>query len=163
MNTDQIGLRVRNLRGEMSQQAFADLLEVGRVSITRYETGERTPDAEFLYKAYKKLGVDIVWLLTGERSNNLGSAGNLSPRELVLIESYRAANDAGKKVIESTAFFASPPAQEAPVKQKASGSRNIQIGGNVSGGQVAIHEPKAEYSTKKGQQSNAKRQKATGK
>lgn len=105
INKLEIGLRVKELRGKLTQQEFANLLGVGRVSIARYETGERTPDAEFLFKAQQILGADIVYLLTGIRSMSVTE--QLSPREAALLDNYRHVEDENdKKLIERAAFLA---------------------------------------------------------
>lgn len=119
INKLEIGLRVKELRGKLTQQEFANLLGVGRVSIARYETGERTPDAEFLFKAQQVLGADIVYLLTGIRS--MPVTEQLSPREAALLDNYRNVEDeSDKKLIERTALLAAKADEqhEATTKKK---------------------------------------------
>lgn len=98
INSNEIGLRIKQLRGKMTQQEFADLLGLGRVTVTRYENGSRTPDAEFIAKSNAILGVDPIWLLTG-----MGTSPVLNSRESALLDNYRNSNDQGKKAVETTA------------------------------------------------------------
>lgn len=88
LNQQEIGARIRDVRGAMTQQAFADALGVGRTSVVRYEAGERMPDAVFIAKANAVLGVDPIWLLTGQRGAP-AQAPPLAPDEAALLDNYR--------------------------------------------------------------------------
>lgn len=113
INSNEIGLRVKQLRGKMTQQEFADLLGLGRVTVTRYENGSRTPDAEFIAKANSILGVDPMWLLTG-----MGTSPILNSRESALLDNYRNTNEQGQRALENTA---SAFAQSVSEKKAANG------------------------------------------
>lgn len=113
INANEIGLRIKQLRGQMSQQEFADMLGVGRVTVTRYENGSRTPDAEFIAKINTILEVDPMWLLMGR-----GVAPVLNAKESALLDNYRNSNEAGKKAVETTA---SAFANADTVKKAANG------------------------------------------
>lgn len=60
-----LGARLRAVRGDLTQLAFADRLGVEQKSISRYETGDRWPDAAFLATVARAFAVDPGWLLTG--------------------------------------------------------------------------------------------------
>lgn len=60
-----IGARLREIRGGLSQTAFAARLGLERQSVRRYESGERAPDAEALVRLQQEFGVDPGWVLTG--------------------------------------------------------------------------------------------------
>lgn len=66
---DQIGARLRQERERMglNQTAFAALAGQSLKSQTRYERGERAPDSAY-FSALKDHGVDVAFILTGERS-----------------------------------------------------------------------------------------------
>ena len=64
------GAEIRRIRGERSQEEFADLLGVGRTTVIRYEKNERAPDAEFLIKLNIAFGVDPTYLLLGKKFLN---------------------------------------------------------------------------------------------
>jgi len=71
-------LREERERLGLSQDAFAAGIGQSRKSQIRYESGERTPDADYLTEAAKQ-GVDIFYLLTGRRTN-LGATYDLMAR-----------------------------------------------------------------------------------
>jgi transcriptional regulator with XRE-family HTH domain len=62
---DDLGDKIRNLRikAGLTQEALAEELKVSRVTITRYENGERTPKIEKLLKIAAFLKVDVSVLL----------------------------------------------------------------------------------------------------
>jgi len=61
-----IGKRLKEVRGSFSQQQFADVLEVHRNTVARYEREERVPDSEYIEQIYKKFSINPQWILTGE-------------------------------------------------------------------------------------------------
>ena len=61
-----IGKRLKEVRGSFSQQQFADVLEVHRNTVARYEREERVPDSEYIEQIYKKFPINPQWILTGE-------------------------------------------------------------------------------------------------
>jgi transcriptional regulator with XRE-family HTH domain len=64
--TIHLGARLRQLRGNLSQEAFATKLAIGRKSLLRYEAGERLPDAETLARVSRETGISADWLLFGD-------------------------------------------------------------------------------------------------
>lgn len=84
---EQIGARLREVRKELgfkNQADLADELKVSPSSIHNYESGKRSPDAEFL-TAMAGAGADVLYILTGQHS-----LGELSPDEDALLANYRA-------------------------------------------------------------------------
>lgn len=67
-NFVDIGIRLKNERERLglSQSDFAALAEIGRKSQFNYETGERSPDAQYL-AAISAAGADIGYIVTGIR------------------------------------------------------------------------------------------------
>lgn len=97
----EIGSRIRQVRGDMTQKDFADRLGIGRTSVVRYEAGERSPDAEFIAKAHAVLGIDPIWLLTG-----LGvGAPALTPEETALLDNFRHSPPAAQKALKETSVL----------------------------------------------------------
>jgi len=119
------GALLRQVRGKMSQEAFAELLGVGRTTVIRYESNERAPDAEFLLRLNMLYGLDPLHVLTGMRAETA-----LLGNEKELIQNYRAADESGKKLIEGTASLA---AQPKAAKQTAQPSVSV---GTVHGQQI---------------------------
>lgn len=95
------GALLRKVRDKMSREAFAELLGVSSSTVVRYEANERVPDAEFLLRLNVRYGLDPLHVLTGRRSETV-----LVGNEKELIQNYRAADEAGKKIIEGTASLA---------------------------------------------------------
>lgn len=93
-----IGVRIRSIRADMTQKDFADRLGVGRTSVVRYEGGERTPDAEFIAKAYAVFGIDPIWLLTGVGAGT----PSLTREESALLDNFRHSPPEAQKAIKTT-------------------------------------------------------------
>jgi len=113
INTD-IGGRLRQLRGEQTQQEFADLLGIGRTTLIRYESNDRVPDAELMLKLHLLYKVQPLWLLTGWGDKATGV--KLTPRQHALLDNYENSDEKGKKIIEGAASLA---AQSGIKKGKA--------------------------------------------
>ncbi|MGZ8955758.1 MAG: helix-turn-helix domain-containing protein [Methylovulum sp.] len=69
-----IGARIRNIRGDLNQQQFADLLGVGRASIANYEAGRRLPNDKLLKKIASLGKTDVNFILRSGEPDNLISA-----------------------------------------------------------------------------------------
>lgn len=93
------GALIRELRGSMSQEQFAQEMGVGRTTIVRYEANERVPDAEFLLRLNVRYKVDPLHVLTGQRPNTV----TLESNERQLLDLYRAAPASLKNAIEAVA------------------------------------------------------------
>ena len=93
-----IGQRIKVIRGQQSQQEFADLLNIGRASLARYEVGDRPPDLEFAYKTHVICGVNPLWLMTGETEQS-----PLTSEEQLLLSRFRTSpqlvKDAALRVV----------------------------------------------------------------
>ena len=67
MSTFSDRLRAERERLGLTQSAFGEACGVGKNSQINYETEKRSPDAAYLMAA-AELGVDVLYVLTGERS-----------------------------------------------------------------------------------------------
>lgn len=96
-------MRDERLRIGLSQDEFATVGGVARRSQSAYESDERSPDAAYLL-AVREIGVDIGYVLTGER---LAAAeqGARDADEAEVLAMYRQLNEAGKASLH--AFLAS--------------------------------------------------------
>lgn len=67
MDKNTINERIRLVReaANLKQEGFAQATGVTNVTISRYEKGHRTPDADFLNRLVELYGCDPGWLLTG--------------------------------------------------------------------------------------------------
>lgn len=91
LDAEAIGLRLRQVRGNFTQAAFAEQLGLERKTVNRYESGERAPDALALLRLMQQFGVDPGWLLTGE-----GHAPSHSDDEQELLTLFKSATLAAK-------------------------------------------------------------------
>lgn len=109
-----IGLRIESERKRLSLDiiTFADKAGVHRNTQKKYESGDRSPDAEYLQRS-AGIGVDVLYVLTGMRNSVIES---IDQRQRALLDNYEHSDDAGKKIIEGTASLA---AQSAQVKKTA--------------------------------------------
>jgi len=61
-----LGERLKKLRGDENQTVFGSRFGASRNTIMRYESGERTPDADFAAAVCKYYSVNPSWFLLGE-------------------------------------------------------------------------------------------------
>lgn len=87
----QLGERIRQVRGGMSQVDFAKQLGIGRTTLIRYESGERVPDASAL-AGWANLGLDVDFIVTGtpKRLRNRLNAIKASTEMAALVTNDRA-------------------------------------------------------------------------
>lgn len=99
--------RLREVRESLglSQQALADKAGVTARSQRNYEAGERAPDANYL-TAIAAAGADVLYILTGQRSQPIPESASLPPRVRALVDNYEHTDESGKKIIEATASAA---------------------------------------------------------
>lgn len=88
---DLLGKRLRIERERLG--LTQDALGVAPKTQRFYESGERSPDANYL-EAFAKQGADVGFILTGVRS-----AGVLSPDEAALLDNYRNSSSTNKTVL----------------------------------------------------------------
>ncbi|VWC49078.1 Cro/Cl family transcriptional regulator [Burkholderia lata] len=116
-------MRDERLRIGLSQDEFATVGGVARRSQSAYESDERSPDATYLL-AVREIGVDIGYVLTGERSaagEPASEAGSRDADEADVLTMYRQLNDAGKASLH--AFLASCISTGAMVQAAAAPRR----------------------------------------
>ena len=110
--------RLREIRKGMNltQADFGALAGVTVTAQLNYEKGTRNPDTAYLERLAAH-GVDVVYLLTGERIPR--GAAALSEAEAALIARYRSGSPALRGYLQEVG--------QAP----ASGSNAVTIGGDV--------------------------------
>ena len=62
---ETIGERFRQLRGEMTQPEFADLIGSTKQNISKYEKNIMMPGGDVLIRLSQRLNVNLNWLLMG--------------------------------------------------------------------------------------------------
>lgn len=98
----ETGLRIAELRGELTQAAFAERLGVDRKTVVGWEAGKRLPDGSSLLALVVEFGADVNYILTGERS---GETITLQPREKALLDNYKHSGKEGRRAIERVAML----------------------------------------------------------
>lgn len=91
-----VGERLKQVRGEVSQDTFAQRLGVSRKTLIRYESGERLPDMDFMLALHSKLQIPPMWLMTGAADS---LSGAMTKNEKFLIDTYRNLDDSTKKAV----------------------------------------------------------------
>jgi transcriptional regulator with XRE-family HTH domain len=61
-----IGQRIEQVRGRLTQQAFAKSIGISKSSLIRYEKEDRLPDAEIIACICEGYKADLTWLITGK-------------------------------------------------------------------------------------------------
>ena len=128
-----IGERLREERERLglSQPKFAELAGTTKQTLFSWESGKTAPDG-FQMVAFSAAGVDVLYVLTGERS---GHNPAHDAAEQVLLDSYRRCNtQARQHLIQTAALLAAgmPPASARGAGssggQSVVGDDAIQIG-----------------------------------
>lgn len=107
--------RIREAREALglSQQALAEKCGVTARSQRNYESGERNPDAAYL-AVLAAAGADVLYILTGQRSQAAAEVDLLPSDERVLVDAYRRCNaEARRNLIQTAALLAGMPVAPA--------------------------------------------------
>ncbi|RQQ73117.1 XRE family transcriptional regulator [Burkholderia stagnalis] len=83
-------LKAERKRLGLKQAELADRAGTTNVAQSRYESGDRSPDWEYL-SAVARAGVDVLYVLTGKRNTS-----ELSGDEEVLVAGYRSLDPKGR-------------------------------------------------------------------
>lgn len=128
------GVRIRALRGELSQAAIARRLGVSSKAVEGWEAGASLPSGSSLLRIREEFGADINYLLTGTVG---GIAPTLRPDEEELLANYRACNSDAREKIRKVA-------QTAVNSPKRTKKPSIQVGvlnGHLITGDGTVHAP----------------------
>ena len=100
---NSIGERLREERKRLglSQDALCQIGGVQRRAQVNYEADERQPDAAYL-AAVAAAGVDVLYVLTGQRAGGVEPAPLLPKRAKALLDNWEACDEATKKALETT-------------------------------------------------------------
>lgn len=106
-----IGIRLKEERERLgaTQPVFAEVAGAKKRTLIDWEKGVSSPTAVQL-SALAGIGVDVMYVLTGQRVNSQPNA--LSPRETALLDNYRHCDADGQSAVEQVAFVASKHPQE---------------------------------------------------
>lgn len=93
-----IGARLREERERvgLSQPEMGEVGGVTKLTQLNYEKGERMPDAAYLSVLHESLGIDVSYILTGQRTPIPEGIVTVSQEEKALLENYRAMDKAAQ-------------------------------------------------------------------
>ena len=121
MNTGE-RLREERMRLSLSQEAMGEAAGVRKQAQLKYEKGDRSPDAAYLERV-AAIGVDVRYVITGERSAQL-----LTADESELVSLFRAAPLA----VKAAAIGALQGGSGRPTAMVVTGNNNRSAGGNYN-------------------------------
>lgn len=106
---DTIGDRLREQRGRLrlNQDDFASAGGVKKRALIHYEKNERLPDAAFL-AAIARAGVDVLYVLTGTRSQPVAPQELLPASDRALLDDFHAAPPGVQAGVKATLAALSP-------------------------------------------------------
>lgn len=133
-----IFLRLKEERERLglTQPALGGLASASKRTVIDWEKGVSSPTAVQL-AAIAAAGADVLYVVTGQRSQNAAEVDLLPSDERVLVDTYRSCNaEARRNLIQTAALLSAgmpgAPARKAPgqgdLHQQNTGSNNIQIG-----------------------------------
>jgi len=59
----KLGGKIKLIRGDRSQQEFADLIDDDRTNISRYEAGKVKPNYDVLFRIHQVFGINLNWFV----------------------------------------------------------------------------------------------------
>lgn len=116
-------LKEERIKLSLSQAELGELCGVKKLAQFNYEKGERFPDANYLMQAIK-VGVDVNYLLTGNRSTSA-----LSADEVFMLDKIRQASfETRNKIL--MLLLGSTDATSNVVRNKDNTVQSQQVGDN---------------------------------
>lgn len=98
-------LKEERERLRLTQPEFAEAAGAKKRTLIDWEKGVSSPTAVQL-GALVAIGVDALYVLTGQRSQPVAPQATLPPRQRALLDNYEHTDEAGKKIIEAAASAA---------------------------------------------------------
>ncbi len=101
------GERIKEERERLgfNQADFAAIAGATRKTLFNWESGTASPSTPAL-AAWAAVGLDVLYVVTGQRSQPVAPMPDLSPRVRALVDNYEHTDEAGRKIIEAAAFAA---------------------------------------------------------
>lgn len=96
-----IGSRLREERERLglNQSDFAVAAGTTRKSQFNYETDARRPDADYL-ASIAVAGVDVLYILTGQRGQPVPAATALRPDQAALLDNYEHSDEVARQAAQ---------------------------------------------------------------
>ncbi len=96
----------------LSQEAMGAAGGVRKQAQLLYEKDERHPDTRYL-TAIAAAGADVLYILTGQRSQPVPPTATLPPRQRALLDNFEHTDEEGKRHVEQAALLAAKSAANA--------------------------------------------------
>lgn len=123
-------LRAERERLALTQAALGDLADASKRTVIDWEKGVSSPTATQLL-ALDAAGADVLYIVTGQRSQALPPAATLPQDERMLLDAYRACAPEARRNLIATAALLSAGMAPAAAAQ-ASTPRTVNVGGQRS-------------------------------
>ena len=94
-------LKTERERLGLSQPQLGDLVRAGKTTVINWEKGASAPDAVQL-SAMADAGADVLYILTGQRSQPISAEALLPVDERIMLDNYRHAPGAVQAGIKTT-------------------------------------------------------------
>lgn len=134
----QARLKSERERLRLSQTQVAELTHVGKTTVINWEKGASAPDANQL-AALAAAGVDVLYIVTGARSQSAAEVDLLPSDERVLVDAYRRCNAEAKRNLIQTAALLSAGIQS--VNDKPTAKKIVKVSsthGHAAGRDVHV-------------------------
>lgn len=96
------GQRIRQIRGDLTQTMFADLLGIRQAMISRYEADKETPSPENLLRLANYAGRSMEWILTGNDSTDGPQSLKKPSKQAINRMSREEALDLATSIVEKS-------------------------------------------------------------
>jgi transcriptional regulator with XRE-family HTH domain len=114
-------LREERERLGLTQDEVVKATGISKRSYCAYEAGDTTPNAKFLASLIG-IGMDVSYLLTGQRSQPLAPQALLPKSDRALLDDFHHASHAVQKLVKETLGTFTPPVR--PSDQHSSQKRH---------------------------------------
>lgn len=134
-----IGKRLRDERERlgMSQPAFAALAQTTKQTLFSWESGKTAPDG-FQLAALSVAGVDVLFVVTGQRSHPIAAQESLPKEHQALLNSYEMCSVVAKKnLLQTAALLAAGVSSTGGSGMHVSGNNNVTAGRDAFGSDKA--------------------------
>ncbi|MBV7417988.1 helix-turn-helix domain-containing protein [Comamonas sp. CMM03] len=98
-------IKSERLRLDIQQLAFAEACGVSRGGLLKWEKGEASPNAAAL-AAMSALGVDVLYVVTGQRAGDVETT--LAPAERELLQAWRQSSEQGRALLSAAVDVLKP-------------------------------------------------------
>ena len=124
MNVCTIGSRLREERERLglSQPALGEIAGAAKRTVIDWEKGKSSPNGTQL-AALTAAGLDVLYILTGQRAGNAPAPPALTPEQRALLANYEACTPLDRAFIRKTAAMASQFHQVTGGRKKAKGGK----------------------------------------